>query len=500
LIYDRLVNRNHGTSQILSFVDPDKFAAFLFPGLVTAYQQQQTLGIRTQVAKDTPAYFEGTFTSVVDIMRLDLSPNLTFRNIASYSLFSATSGPDFDGSIYPVFNIPNVVPYEMESYTEEAQLQGTALDKDLTWTLGGFYLKIEEPLAYQANTILGGTSLLAFNSTIAPGNSKAAYAQGTYDLSTWASGLSVTAGLRFTWDYKSAEIRSLDGTGACESGPIENCTSKDEGRFSAPTWTVGLDYRVSDDTLLYLTSRRGYHSGGFTPGSPVPRYDSEYLTDVEVGVKSDWIFGNSQARTNVGVYHYDYEDVQTFSNQIIDGNSILIFTNAAAAEAWGAELEGSINLANALDLGVQFTWLDFSYTDFAPGVDPAALKFIEIQNAPRFKYGVSARYHLPLSEAMGDASFSASWNWQSETVTTAGLGQPDPHAIEGPYGLLTLGANWDRIADTPFDLTFFMTNALDKQYIANTVDIRSLGFASHTYGEPRMWGVRLRYRFGADAR
>ena len=83
-------------------------------------------------------------------------------------------------------------------------------------------------------------------------------------------------------------------------------------------------------------------------------------------------------------------------------------------------------------------------------------------------------------------------------MTTAGLGPPHPQAIQGPYGLLTLGANWDRIAGTPFDLTFFMTNALDKEYIANTVAIRSLGFTSHTYGEPRMWGVRLRYRFGAD--
>ena len=41
-----------------------------------------------------------------------------------------------------------------------------------------------------------------------------------------------------------------------------------------------------------------------------------------------------------------------------------------------------------------------------------------------------------------------------------------------------------------------MTNALDKDYIPFPPLLDSIGFASCVYGEPRMFGFRLKYALG----
>src|SRR3546814_15874798 len=41
-----------------------------------------------------------------------------------------------------------------------------------------------------------------------------------------------------------------------------------------PSWTIGLDYRLSDDASLYLVSRRGYREGA--PNKPL--FESHYTT------------------------------------------------------------------------------------------------------------------------------------------------------------------------------------------------------------------------------
>ena len=63
--------------------------------------------------------------------------------------------------------------------------------------------------------------------------------------------------------------------------------------------------------------------------------------------------------------------------------------------------------------------------------------------------------------------------------------------------MLDVRADWNGIATRPFDASFYMTNATDQLYIAGgTVVYNALGVNPILYGEPRMFGVKLRYRFG----
>src|SRR5207248_11298082 len=105
------------------------------------------------------------------------------------------------------------------------------------------------------------------------GTSSAVYGQGTYKLTPWLEGLSVTAGYRYTWDRVYEGYSQSFGLTPFNPAPGDFCSSKaglypscfiEAGaRHSGGSYAIGLDYQSSASTLLYITSREGYKSGGF---------------------------------------------------------------------------------------------------------------------------------------------------------------------------------------------------------------------------------------------
>ena len=77
------------------------------------------------------------------------------------------------------------------------------------------------------------------------------------------------------------------------------------------------------------------------------------------------------------------------------------------------------------------------------------------------------------------------------TVRDSGRG------IAPSSSVLNLNATWENVASMPVDLSFFMTNVTNEHVIQQINDNQARGFVSAIVGEPRMWGARLRYRFGS---
>jgi iron complex outermembrane receptor protein len=72
--------------------------------------------------------------------------------------------------------------------------------------------------------------------------------------------------------------------------------------------------------------------------------------------------------------------------------------------------------------------------------------------------------------------------------------------------IVNLNLNWNSMFDSPVDASFFVTNLLeDTYYVWNTGTYylpgaaSGAGFDAAQVGEPRMFGGRLKLRFGADA-
>lgn len=503
LVYTELSSSNHGTSDFLTSVDPNGAAAALYPGLLQELAKQQALGPRTQIATSITPMSRRNDTFITDTFRYDVTSDIKFRNIFGFMKSRINESLDLDGSKYAIQDYPPYfAPDNTQQWTEEAQFQGSSLGHKLDWVVGAFFLNLPaKPYVYIPQNLLGIANVISHR---ASERSNAGYAQGTYDLSSLLEGLKFTAGVRYTSDYQFAQAQSLDGNARCSSPPPPNtdanCASTQSAYFHAPTWTLGLDEQITPQTLVYLASRRGYHSGGFNLfGDPAAGHFSvgpEYVTDEELGTKSDWEVAGMQARTNAAVYHQGYSAIQ-ISQTILSPTNIPIFiiANAATASVWGAEFEGTFSPTKNFQLGVLFDWLNFRYTGFGPGVDAKYAEASKTIQRPPMKYGVNARYTLPLDARLGDISASANWTWQS---TSGDYSQPG--GLQYAFGLLTLGANWEHIGGGPLSASFFMNNALDKTYVTNPLPFTSsFGYSSGVYGPPRMFGFRLLYRFGAEA-
>ena len=64
--------------------------------------------------------------------------------------------------------------------------------------------------------------------------------------------------------------------------------------------------------------------------------------------------------------------------------------------------------------------------------------------------------------------------------------------------LFNLNFNWTGVFGSPVDISAFVTNLTDEEYITYVSGLWLNGFESGQVGMPRMYGARLRYNFGAN--
>ena len=71
---------------------------------------------------------------------------------------------------------------------------------------------------------------------------------------------------------------------------------------------------------------------------------------------------------------------------------------------------------------------------------------------------------------------------------------------QGAYALLNFDATWTNFMSKPIDLSLFVTNATNEVYRIGSDDLAyDFGTSSNIYGEPRMFGGSIKYRFGAGS-
>jgi iron complex outermembrane receptor protein len=493
----------------------------LYPNVGSLAAEQQELGARTELGHSVQGIGKDYFYGFTNTSRWDISDELTLKNIAAARIFKQLSTTDdFGAGNLPVLNIG--VPGNNQQwgdnsvqYTEELQLQGKALNDKLSWVAGG-YLEFDHPLGdtLLGSTAAGTTSYYHFHETA---RSQAAFAHGIYDLSDYVDGLKFTAGYRYTWDRITDEEQALVGADAVtrnaagaptncgvQSGVDNNCHISAGGDFSSYGWNVGLDEQLDSKTLIYVRSGNAYRPGGFNLNVPAQfaKFQPEHVTDVEIGMKTDWDYDGLKGRINADVFHTDYKNIQvTRLIQVQNPNGTsrvasLLF-NAAAAELEGAELETSIVPFEGFEIAPHLSYL---YTDYGqyPADAGAVSKDPPFLYTPKLQYAVTGTYHLPIDESWGDVAVSATYSWYGHQYVSVQLGEIDP--IQPSYDDLDVRVDWTNIMGNPVDAGFFMTNALDSTHEVGAFPIYSqLGFTSLVYNEPRMFGFSLKYRFGGPS-
>jgi outer membrane receptor protein involved in Fe transport len=143
-------------------------------------------------------------------------------------------------------------------------------------------------------------------------------------------------------------------------------------KFTTPRLTV--DYKLSDDALVYVSAAQGKKPGGVSSINGIQNlagniYDPEEMWAYEIGAKTSWL--ENRLQVNGAVYFQDYDKKQV-SITFVNPNSLPTpnqlatrVVNAAAAEVKGFEIEVVAAPTDHLNLSASYTYNDGTYKDFS---------------------------------------------------------------------------------------------------------------------------------------
>ena len=211
--------------------------------------------------------------------------------------------------------------------------------------------------------------------------------------------------LMITLPYSLARVEAVRDAGLIagynEVRTLTNSPSEEE--WTAVTGRLGVDFKVTDEVLLYGFFSRGYKPGGFNPpigaefqSTSSFTFDEEKVDSIEVGFKSTLMDGTLVL--NGTAFVYDYEGLQVTR---IRNNSSL--NENIDADIMGAELEWVWRPEDIENFALDgsFSWLDTELASGTTSVDvinkPAGNPdWIELKDiGPGARAGVNFIAHLP---------------------------------------------------------------------------------------------------------
>jgi iron complex outermembrane receptor protein len=319
----------HGTPEGTGFVGYNA----AFPGVgpfLTALINSQAVPVPTAFDGERPkevsnswvvpnkAYVEGhSLTSTYQA-----SDAISLKNIAAYRVSQLWASSSLDGigaltltaQAAPLLGFPaalvgtpiSVVPTQSQSRSRQwsDEFQFNYQSDFLTATVGGLWFHSKD---WSGEMKQPGTPFLSLNpggvirninyaATFNKATSLAAYAQLEFHV---MPKLDIILGGRVTHDDKSGNV----ATGATLATEVLlPFTYKD----TRPNYLVGVNYKPTNDILLYAKWSTAYVSGGSVGGVP---FKPETAKSAEGGIKAEWL--DHKLRTNLAVYWAQYKNFQT---------------------------------------------------------------------------------------------------------------------------------------------------------------------------------------------
>jgi len=201
-------------------------------------------------------------------------------------------------------------------------------------------------------------------------------------------GFRISAGLRYTDDKKvqsgNTGIVLLDDEG---DPYVESVDVSGEHSSKKLNYRVGVEFDVNPDIMLYANVSDGYKAGGVNGVPPnsdfPPTFGPEEITAFQAGFKSRLL--NNRLQINAEGFYYDYSGYQTSGFDVTDDGVLIGGTfNSQKARLYGGEVETVFAPTDNDTLGLNFTFLDATYTEFDVPETGAFFTGTRLQNAPAF--------------------------------------------------------------------------------------------------------------------
>lgn len=298
-------------------------------------------------------------------------------------------------------------------------------------------------------------------------------------------------------------------------------SSKNFSNFSP---RVSVDYKPTDNTMLYASWSKGYRSGGYslrglTPISATTHFDPETVNSYEVGMKSSLF--NDRVFLALSGFVADYKDMQQFT--IVPGGPTgneTILSNVGSSQIKGVEAEATFRPATGLTITSSFSVMDNKFKGFvisspnptlAPLLDTYDYSNVDMAYAPKFMGAVTAHYttNSPIGKLDVNASYrhineySLYINAGSVTATSTNnngtvnylVNEGDPRLRSSPLDLVDASVSTTfPINGVETKLTLYGRNLTDERGPVSGAAPAGMWAFAFTR-EPRSYGVSLGVKF-----
>ncbi|QIG54715.1 TonB-dependent receptor [Altererythrobacter sp. BO-6] len=483
-------------------------------GLAEFLPIQQERGPYT-IDLDGPQDYDAENWLVSNVTTIDVGGGAQIKNVFGYIDTTSVIFNDVDAVPFGIDNngfFPTNAagePYgridKFKAISNELQILGEGFNGQLDYVAGIFFSD-EEFTAITGSDFFDFPIIrtIQINAAVTSNKTYAGFAQGTLDLSeiSGVEGLSFTAGARYT-DEK-VNIRYLPRDLSFSDPPALQATyDPDQTRkFGSWSWTLGLQYQIDPDTLIYAATRRSTRHGGFNYfQKPVPGFGedggnafrTEKVTDVELGLKKQGYIGIPY-RFNLALYQSWIDNAQRVAYTLRGGAPVAITVNVPGAEVRGFEFDADLSPADWLKLGGQVNYTDAKFTDGLVSVGGSApVLFGNYPDTPDWSGSVFADVKFPLTDTL-DFSFRSDVYHQTQ-VSTAAKGPRDPITTLPSYTLVNFRVGIENDA-AGWSIAGVLRNAFKELYYVGGVPLGQL-FQVNTAvpGEPRTFMVEARYKF-----
>ena len=469
------------------------------PGLVPAAPASQCNRNTTSdlyTVFNSPAHSNYKAPAATLEMNLDLD-GIKLTSITGYRESKEAQTQDFDASSSDLYYVDRTQKFRQ--FSQELRAAGKFSDS-FDYVVGGYFYDSRYHLV----------QLTRFAGFPAPtqditGTSQSYAFFGDFNLQLLDK-VRLSFGGRWTHDKKTSE-----------NFVAPNQFPKANYSGSKFTPKVGLDYRPTDDLMLYTSWSRGYRSGGLsgrgqTLISSTTPYGPETVDSYEVGVKS--AFFDKRVLFNIAGFYSDYKSLQQNTTIPISGGvgNETVVTNVGSATIKGLEAELTAKPVRGLTITAALGLLRSKFKGFitqAP-VGGVLTNFDYSANNliynPRETFSMTADYAVPVS--FGEARFNVSYrniapydqqiSLGPTTVNASGVvvvNGNDPRVRSDRQGLL------DASASLIFDLngnkariTAYGRNLADDRGPTAAFTVAGL-FSFASAREPRTYGLQFGYEF-----
>ena len=468
----------------------------------------------------------------------DISDNVQLSVIGSYTDIQSQLTSDADAS--PINFQVTGGQQDFDWTTGEIRLSGTAAER-LDWTIGGFYysgtainrqavsfppipwgiltsaIGLPDSVAVLCVENLEGScpipgplfSNVSVNTeNIADSEATAVFGHVVFNLT---DSLSINAGARLSNDKKDVAFDN-----SLVAAPI----NIDD---DAENWRVGIDFKASDDMLLYASAATGYRPPAYNPRPFTPdqavAVGGEEATAYELGFKSD-LFDN-RLRLNLAAFFTDYDKrivpiggtecipplvapTDPGAIQDSDGNYCLAVTSLTSYQQLrDGEIEG---------YEVEFFWRPvdpltingvFGYTSWSsPEVDLCDLNLDGQPDpgqvcddagnfVPEYNWTLGAAYEIATSSG---ATFTPRVDVYGQTEICSSFASQ--LSCASGYELVNVRLQYDS-PDGDWSVALGGTNVADEEYFLNIFDLTLFGqnTVEAQPGRPAEWYLTFQRNF-----